>query len=101
MSDLMLKCAMMFAVVCVSASVACVAVYIMGARIGFLLHHISLIQSFVRVSLVSDQLTRSYQIQFETGKRTVGHLKQTKTITKMAVSRVTELFYNQFSMCIR
>ena len=31
MSDLMLTCAMMSAVVCVSATVACVAVYIMGS----------------------------------------------------------------------
>ena len=97
MSDLMLKCAMMFAVVCVSASVACVAVYIMGSYRFFY----CIKSFFVRVSLVSNQLTRSYQIQFEMGKRTVGHLKQTKTITKMAVSRVTELFYIQFSMCIR
>ena len=41
MSDLMLKCAMMFAAVCVSASVACVAVYIMGSYRIFIASHLA------------------------------------------------------------
>ena len=42
MSDLMPKCAMMFAVVCVSATVGCaVAVYIMGSYRIFIASHLA------------------------------------------------------------